>query len=123
MNSSFDAIIQRAKAREVQYPEALVSVFDRQGFYCHVTAVHERILGYQRDELLGMHWTEMIHRDDLHHVHLLRTMAELQPDQPIAMDFRAVTKSGRAVQIHGTVTFVRLGDDSYLLTTSNAQPI
>jgi PAS domain S-box-containing protein len=120
MTRPLDLVIQQARERERLDPTALVSVFDRQGFYCHVSDMHQRVLGFEPHELLGTHWTEMIDEPDLKHAHVLRTMAELQAGQPIAMNFKVKTKSGRVVKIKGTVTFLRFEDDNFLLTTSSA---
>jgi len=97
-------------------PEALVAVFDRNGYYLYATPNHDSAIGFTPEVLLRMNLTEIIDKRDHHAAWVLRTISVLYA-KPIPFSSRLVAKSGDLVPISGTLRHISVpGGEMYFVS-------
>ena len=92
-------VLERAKAYASTDPDRLVelyTVFDQRCIWASPS--HKQILGYEPDELKGIHWKEIV--DERDHAHK-RIMLEdaLLTGGSMEIGFRLIAKSGQRVYV------------------------
>jgi PAS domain S-box-containing protein len=108
---------------ESQDPEALVAVFDRDGFYLYASPNHEPAIGYTEAELITMHLSQTVDSSLHHAAWVLRTISVFS-SKPIHFSSLLVAKSGRPVRIAGTLQHVRTTakDERFFVTFTKPVP-
>ena len=98
-------------------PEALVAVFDRDGYYLYASPNHRSSLGYTSGELQSMHLSQVVVVSDHHAAWVLRTVAVFR-SRPIPFSSRLVSKAGELVRVSGTLLHLRTSElDRYFVTS------
>jgi PAS domain S-box-containing protein len=113
----------QAQATTRTNPDSLVSVFDIHGTWHFVSAAHTRLLGYQREELLGHNYTEIVVPLDLSHARLATADAELTGETtPVTAQIRH--KNGDLITVKGVGRLVIDPDtgEHFFLSVSTIMP-
>ena len=98
-------------------PQALLAIFDRDGYYLYATPNHEQAIGYTTQELTSMHLSQTVDPPLHHAAWVLRTVSVLYT-KPIQFSSRLVTKSGEIVHISGNLRHLHEpGSDRYFVTS------
>lgn len=109
-------IVEYVMECESKDPQALVAIFDRDGYYLYATANHQPALGYSASELTSMHLSEVVDPPLHHAAWVLRTVSVFYT-KPIHFSSRLVAKSGKLVHVSGTLRHIHEpGNDRYFVT-------
>lgn len=115
-------ILAYVESLEASDEQALVAVFDRDGYYLYASANHEQILDYTADELLRLHLSQVVEESQHHAAWVLRTVSVFHT-KPLPFSTRLVAKSGQLVPISGILRHIhRPGGERYFVTVVKPVP-
>lgn len=79
----------------IEYSQAIVYAFDRDGRYIFVSSSVTDLTGYDRDEVIGQSYTEFVHPDDIERLApaVRSALLENRPTPP--MEYRVKARDGR----------------------------
>lgn len=110
---------QQLQEREAQYRSIFEStsdallIFSEQGYLIEVNPAACRMHGYSRDEMLGMHGTQLVHRDD--HDKFADFVAKVKSGEMFQVDGTHLKKDGSLVSIKVTGSAFAYAGQSALL--------
>ena len=82
----------------------IVYVLDSKGFFTFINDRIEVLLGYKREELIGKHYSVLVHEDDLpdanYVFHERRTGARATKDVELRLKVNSVAKTSRSFETH-----------------------
>ena len=88
----------------VQHAPDIIALFDVDGILSYASPALTRILGYERDELVGLASPETIHPDDFDAVAVAFDRAMGSPGAPVPVEFRAKAADGSYRRLEATFT-------------------
>ncbi|MDF2460915.1 MAG: fold [Candidatus Saccharibacteria bacterium] len=93
-----DAHINRARAEAGHYPDHIIKLIDDQGRILYASDSHEPILGFSAEALLGVHFHDVIAREDIIHSELSIQDA-LMNEEATEIGFRHLRADGTFVYL------------------------
>jgi PAS domain S-box-containing protein len=95
-----EVVRKEATRQLIEMGEALsnavegISRLDSQGNYCSVNEAYARMVGYEPDEMVGMHWPQTVHPEDLEN--MMAAYQTMLRQGKVEVEARGIRKDGSA---------------------------